>query len=152
MVDGSDPTWECVSGGNALHFDGVNDLVRVPDDPALDPSGDMTVSQWVKFDVLPSTRGVSAKSVYKQHSVSPWFSYILYVNDSDTPIFTWHNGSTNFVVSSTNETIVTDTWYHLTGVKEGTTLRIYVNGTDTNSTTNIDARVVVFLHPVCQRQ
>ena len=136
-VDANDPNWACVVDGNALHFDGTNDFIEIPDDPALEPSGDMTVAAWVKFDVLPITRAERAHFIYKEHNGSPFFSYYLSANDTGEAIFFWKNSAdTNYWAESTNETFVTDTWYHFTGVKDGTTLRIYVNGTDANSTTD----------------
>ena len=60
-VDANDPTWACVSGGNALDFDGTDDLIQVGDAPALVPSGDMTVAAWVKLDALATTRGESGE-------------------------------------------------------------------------------------------
>ena len=131
------PSWSAGAGGDyALQFDGVDQFVSVADDPALTPSGDMTIAGWIRFDVLPGTRGEQATIAYARHGVSPWFSYKLQVSNANTPFFMWFNSSaTGWNVNSTNETIVTDTWYHLAGVLDGTTLRIYLNGTDANSNT-----------------
>ena len=48
------PVWAVGKNGGALQFDGVNDLVRVPDADVLDLSTAATFQAWVYPTVAPS--------------------------------------------------------------------------------------------------
>lgn len=110
-----------VSGqvGGSLDFDGTNDLIGVGDAPVLEPVGDMTVAAWVKLDRLPSI-SERAEFVYKQHSVSPFLSYKLQINDSDNPEFLWRNTAGTTFTSWSTDPLSVDTWYYIVGVGEST--------------------------------
>ena len=130
-ADASDPSWMCLVSGSALDFDGADDVLEVPDDPALVPSGDMTVAAWVKLDTLPSVTGEDAQFVHKRHSVAPWYSYELQVETaSDKPKFLWRNSGGTNAVELGSGALSIDTWYHIAGVVEGTAVRLYVDGAD----------------------
>ncbi len=134
-VDSSDPTWMCVTGGNALNFDGTDDVVEVLDAPELVPTGDMTLAAWVKLDTLPSVMGEDAQFVHKRHSVAPWFSYQLQVEAaSDKPKFLWRNTAGVQAIEWGSSALSTGTWYHVTGVRTGTALSLYVDGVDVGTT------------------
>ena len=134
-ADASDPTWMCVTGGNALNFDGADDVVEVLDAPELVPTGDMTLAAWVKLDTLPSVMGEDAQFVHKKHSVAPWFSYQLQVEAaSDKPKFLWRNSAGAQTIEWGSSALSTGTWYHVTGVRSGTALSLYVDGVDVGTT------------------
>jgi hypothetical protein len=57
-VDSSDPAWVCVTGGNALAFDGVDDQVLAPD---YDVSNTITIATWIKWDVIGASEGIISK-------------------------------------------------------------------------------------------
>ena len=129
--------WVAGQYGSALDFDGSNDYISASDNALLEPDGDLTVTGWVKLDALPSTRGEVAMLAYKAHSSSPWYAYSMYVNNSNDKVqFQWRNTSeTPYTASYTGTALTTDQWYHLAAVKNGTTLTIYVNGSDGDTST-----------------
>ena len=45
--------WAKVIRGGALSFDGVDDFVRVPNDPSINFAGDISLAAWVKIKALP---------------------------------------------------------------------------------------------------
>jgi hypothetical protein len=57
-VESADPTWACVSGGNALNFDGVDDQVLAPD---YDVLSTISISTWIKWDVVGASEGIISK-------------------------------------------------------------------------------------------
>jgi hypothetical protein len=128
----------------AVFFDGNDDRVSVSDDDLLDPPNDMTIEAWVKFDVLSSTLGRTQTYVAKRHTEAPWQSYELLMNSGDSLRFGWANSVDNTYVGWNGDPRL-DTWYYTVGVKDGDTLRYYINGgtadcfTDTVSDTMLNA-------------
>jgi hypothetical protein len=57
-ADSADPAWVCVSGGNALNFDGVDDQVLAPD---YDVLSTISISTWIKWDVVGASEGIISK-------------------------------------------------------------------------------------------
>ena len=50
-VDADDPAWSCVTGGNALSFDSVDDRLDIPFDPSLNlPDAGGSVAGWFKLN------------------------------------------------------------------------------------------------------
>jgi concanavalin A-like lectin/glucanase superfamily protein/Calx-beta domain-containing protein len=102
----------------ALDFDGVDDYVTVPSDPALHPTNAITIEAWVK----PSAGGQN----YPFARIADNESVQLLVT-----------GSTNFrfqVFTTTGAGAVDapftpGSWYHLAATYDGAMMRIYVNGT-----------------------
>ena len=111
----------------------ADDRVEIPDDSSLEPSGDMTVEAWVNLNSLPANSHI----VYKSNSGSPSLSYMIYVDASvGRPRFQWYNSSgTPYDVGLSSGSLATSTWYHLVGVHDGTTLRMYVNGSNASTST-----------------
>lgn len=119
----------------ALDFDGTDDVVTFSDDATYTPSGDMSFSVWFKMDELASSEGTDMKLVYKDDPSSPFLSYQMYVESSDNKLyFEWiDQGSNSYSVASVDALNASE-WYHAIGVRDGTSLKLYVNGSLHNST------------------
>jgi hypothetical protein len=120
----------------AVNFDGNDDMVSVPDDPELEPPNDMTIEAWVNFEVLSSTLGRPQTPVAKRHSVAPWQSYELLLNSGDNFRFGWANSSGPNEYAGWNGPPMLNTWYYIVGVKDGDTLRFYLDGGTSGCFTN----------------
>jgi len=140
-----DPAADWVAGqvDGALDFDGASGIVTIAETPALEPTGDMTVTAWVKLDVLPSVSGNKAAIVYKSHNSSPWFSYqFMFSTNNVDPTLTdvflgWHNTSETYFESGyTGAGITAGTWNHIAAVRDGSSLRFYFNGSDADTYTD----------------
>jgi hypothetical protein len=109
--------------GGALSFDGIDDWVSIPHDPALNLSAGMTIEAWVKPSALTSWRGVVMK---EEASALP---YALYASSAaDTPaasVFT-----TSAVNASGPPALGLGTWTHLAMTWDGSVLRLYVDGAE----------------------
>jgi hypothetical protein len=121
-------TWTTAGhSGAALSFNGTDARVNVPDAPELDLTNAMTVEAWVK----PTTTGGVWRSAVIKEAGSD-LSYGLYAaSDSGPP-------SANIVVPGVAplDSYVRGTsapplnaWSHVAETYDGTTLRVYLNGT-----------------------
>lgn len=110
--------------GNALSFDGINDLVTIADSNSLDLTDGMSLEAWVKPNNLQGWKSV----VFKEND-SNGIAYALYASDSsfnppagyvDVPVG-------NDSVQATSPLPI-DQWSHLTLTYDSQVLRIYING------------------------
>ena len=129
--------WTATSGwaGQGDILDGVNDYVDAGDPSSIDGLSSITVSAWFK----PITASGNKVVIAKWGSVGGYQFVLAYSNDSNYKMSfgvrtgsTGLNGSTQIV---TSVTVVNNTtkWYHLVGVYNGSTTKIYIDGVEDNS-------------------
>jgi len=113
--------------GQAFQFDGVNDMVTLPNN-SLNINGDFSASAWVKYTI-----GSGIKTILSNNALltSPTrqYGWGLYLNSNNILFQTYDSTSTVGSLFYT-ATLTSGTWYHITVTKSGTTKRIYLNGTE----------------------
>ena len=119
--------------GQALSFDGVNDYINIPNNTTLSPTGDMTLSAWVKFWQLGTDLARVQKIVYKGHNVTPWESYELMMDATNQIVFNRAGGTNSYAGAGYTGAVSKGVWYHIVGVSQGLTMKIYINGTDSTN-------------------
>ena len=118
-----------VSGkiGDAFSFDGADDYVEAPDSSSLDITTEVTIEAWINpaefTNIYP---GIAGK--WDWSTTDPQRSYSLYLALNDQPFFLISDDGEYMAELLSTTHLVTDTWYHLTGVFTGTTWIIYING------------------------
>jgi hypothetical protein len=109
--------------GGALSFDGLNDVVNVPDSNSLDLTANFTLSLWFK-----PAQNINAftprKDLFKKYT-----AYWLIFN------YPWNDGKLVFALNSgapllktTTSSWVPGQWYHVVASYDGAAMKIYVNG------------------------
>ena len=107
--------------GRGLTFDGVNDLVTVPDADPLDLTVGMTLEAWVKPTALSGYRTV----VLKERPAG--LAYALYASRDTTPPSANITTDVEHASPSTSA-LPLNVWSHVAATYDGTHLDLYVNG------------------------
>lgn len=122
---GNAPLWTTAVNGTGLAYDGADDEVSVPADPALDTPGAVTVAAWINQG--PS--GIFRSIVDRRDAGAD--GYDLYITDQSKAFLRVDDG-----VLVGNAVVADGTWHHVAGTYDGNELRLYVDG-------ELDASVVV---------
>ena len=113
------PTWSSghLGSNGALHYDGDDDLVTIANDASFATPTGFTLSAWIK------------------HSPNTWYRSILDLRDSGSDgydLYVSPNSKgfvrANDLILEGNTDIADNTWHHVVGTYDGTTLRLYVDG------------------------
>lgn len=103
--------------GNALHFDGNNDVVTA-DGTNFGNWQQVTLAGWVKFDTLSSPARLM--------SLGNNQAYLEY--DSNSLMFHISAGSGNGIVSTSN--FKTGRFYHIAATYDGNKIKLYIDGAE----------------------
>jgi hypothetical protein len=106
-----------VSGRTALHFDGTDDSITTPDIPEFRLSQSYSLELWFRADALTPGAGLIVRN---QHPDSAGFSLRL-SQLSGTGL--------DFDGLTTDENLlVANHWYHIAAIKDGDERQLFVNG------------------------
>jgi hypothetical protein len=110
--------------GNALSFDGVDDIVSIPGDASLAASTAVTMEAWVMPTYVQGWH-----TVLIMENVSGG-SYYLYANNPNVsrPSGYYESGVNARSINGT-KMLAANTWTHLAVTYDGAAMKIYVNGT-----------------------
>ena len=108
---------------NAFGFDGEGDYVLIPDSDSLDLSNSLTISMWVNPNRHRNWQGLIGKWQTGQQSfaITPGSSgHIRWISSVSG------RGVSNVIIGKTP--IPLKTWSHIAVTKDGSSLKIYLNG------------------------
>jgi hypothetical protein len=140
-------------GTGSLYFDGTGDYLSVPNSSDINLGSVYTIEAQVRFSALPSS-GTQSIIVFRWDGGATKRSYFLLLdNNSGTPNLAFgaspDGGSANARSVTFNWTPTLNQWYHLTGVNDGSSLKLFIDGilVNTNNvsvstfSTDIDATI-----------
>ena len=115
------PMWTVGNDGSGLQFDGSDDYVSVTDDDSLDITEMMTIEAWVKINNFTDDGYLLAKNMSTDQEVT----YAVYIDSGERLHVVLDNTDldTGYVVSK-------GLWKHLVVTWNGTTVRLYVDGSE----------------------
>jgi Concanavalin A-like lectin/glucanases superfamily len=127
-------SWLVTPHGTALAFDGGTGIVQIPDAPQLEPSPAVTVSAWIARGGSPGDfRYVLSKGATGCIAAA----YGLYSGpNGGLEFYVSHNRGTQYAQSPDAGPGVWDgNWHLVVGTFDGSTVRLYVDGTEVGSGT-----------------
>jgi len=123
------PTYSTSNGGSIV-FDGVDDIVSIPDSNILDITTSISLESWIYATKSTGIQNVISKSSFSQNN-----SYIYPRTDDG-----WTNVSFYLAVPTFGPSpILTaswpsrDAWHHTVATYDGATMKIYIDGVLSNS-------------------
>jgi len=122
--------------GTCLDFDGTDDYVTIPHNLILDNENALTIECWINtsFDAaFPGEIGVIRKG---SGSASGWSNagWSIRLRDDIPAIAFRKKDDTGYWDLYTGDKIIDGNWHHIVGTFDTTTLRKYVDGVQTQST------------------
>jgi len=109
----------------ALEFDGTNDKVVIPDHTSLNPTSALTLEAWI--NVAEWDNNIWGDNIICKQSGNPDCGYNLTCGENGKVQFTVSAG-TGWKDVNTGSVLGLNQWYHVAGVYDGTSMKIYVNG------------------------
>jgi hypothetical protein len=110
-----------VAQSTAIALDGSNDSVRVPSSASLNPTAALSLETWIRPAALPAS---TATLVRKD------LQYLMRLGSGGAVTFRlWHGGATSEVTTPAGA-VPAGSWSHVVATFNGTSMSIYVNGTE----------------------
>jgi len=120
--------------GGSGYFDGSGDYLSAGDQTAFEfGSGDFTISAWVYLTSFASTCTIASKYVGGDVNAS---EFVLWVTTGGNIGIALDGGGGEDYVASSAGTVTLNQWQHIVASKSGTTVRLFLNGTQVASGTS----------------
>jgi hypothetical protein len=142
-ITGANPSEGKIGKGKT--FDGVDDFISFPDDSSIDfnYNQNFTVSFWVKAPSTQTTTTTTTNAIIEKWTSSSGYPYVFrilnqnYIGSriSGEIQFARYDG-TNSPIAWSNAALNDNQWHHIAGVKNGSSLQMYVDGVLTDTTTD----------------
>jgi hypothetical protein len=123
--------WIAPAGTSAGVFNGTSQYLTVPYSSAFNfGTGDFTIEGWINLSSLSVNYYVLA-GTWTTGTSDEW---LIQIQNNNTIRFLTTAGTSFY-----SATITTGVWYHIAGVRSGSTITLYVNGASVGSYTNANS-------------
>jgi len=109
----------------ALHFDGTNDNVSIPGIANLQLDN-FTLESWFNPSTSANFPALPSALIAKGSGGFP--DYFIATGSSSRKLTVGFYSGASFVGATSTTDLAQNTWYHVAGTFDGTTLKIYING------------------------
>jgi len=117
--------------GGSGYFNGSTDYLTVPYSSAFNfGTGDFTIEGWINLSSLSASYYVLA-GTWTTGTSDEW---LIQIQNNNTIRFLTTAGTSFY-----SATLTTGVWYHIAGVRSGSTITLYVNGASVGSYTNANS-------------
>lgn len=125
------PTFSAANGGSIV-FDGVNDYVTLGNNK-YQYQDNYTIEAWCRFPNLPNNAGGcgARHPIVYNHD----YGYNLLVGATGLLRFDTYNTVSNNAGANSLASVIGQNYFHAVGMKNGTTISLYLNGVFQNSGT-----------------
>lgn len=123
--------------GGAMLFDGDGDYIEVAHDAALDITGAISLSLWIRPDAEdPEGKGTETAPMAKAGSAAspPWSWQVRYGWGSPKPYMAFTFNTSPRAWAYVGQKLTQGEWHHIACSADGQTLTAYLNGLATEST------------------
>ena len=128
-----------LSGGDdtgyySVGFDGSGDYLSLANSTDFDfGDGDFTIEWWAKVTGNESIKGVIAKRTPNGGASNT--NWVIYIDGLKTR--SWFSDGSNYFISDWNSSssLIANQWNHVAIVRNGSSWKVYMNGTQTGSVT-----------------
>lgn len=122
---GSASTPQYVVTGSSLAFDGVNDVINIPQSSSMNPTNQLTLEAWIYLNNTSHQAIIHNWAPNNQYSLEIFNNEAYFVISTNTGVLGLGSGTT-FPINQ---------WVHLVAVYNGSSMHIYENGVLKSSTT-----------------
>jgi|GEM_PF-1414484 len=119
------PRWVAGKSGSAVSFDGIAEVISIPDSPALRPTAAFTLAFWVRKQ---SENSDYVRYVGKGGPLVRNFGVWDMLGSDGRVLFQFQNASAAYRSMVSSRSIPVGLWTHVACTWDGTTGRIYLNG------------------------
>lgn len=135
------PTWIAGVKGSALEFHGLGvaggggDRIDCGNDPSLDIRGPISIALWIRPGADdPEGKGMETAPMAKALSGTGWSWQVRYGWASPEPYMAFTFNTSPRAWAYVGRNLERDEWFHIACSHDGTTLKCYLNGEETDST------------------
>ena len=111
----------------AFSFDGMNDLITIPDNSSFDNFGKITLSAWIKPNSV-TVNGGYHRIISTQAGSGTTAGWFIRVDDPSKANIWFRSSTGSEVELQGTTTLVADNWYHMVAVLDGNASYLYLNG------------------------
>lgn len=123
-----------ILGNQSVELDGSGDYIKVEDDSSLNPLNKFSISLWINIDSISGTLGILCKGLDDTFVGVDSQGFFLTLSSGYVNIWIYSSSWDNLADSTE---LITNVWYHIGCVYNGSGFELYRNGEMTSRTDGI---------------